>query len=243
MAYQFLKSILLISFPICILWSCNQGSKDYQKNFGDKYTEAENYFVENNWITDTLRRHNVDPSIACSIVFPEVMRYSSLRDFAETKSLEVLYIQYGSKYADFSIGRFQMKPSFAAKLEKDWLKLMEKEIVSGIIRPSDTVDDTSSRILRINRLKDQEWQVRYLVMYCKVVDIRFHDKLFSKNIPDIEFLASAYNLGYWCDSIQITNNEMRNYYYTGIFKPKECLNYCDISVYYYKKCRGKLGTN
>ena len=47
-----------------------------------------------------------------AIFFPELIRYSFIRDLLETTALEYLYIENGKNYADFSIGRMQMKPSF-----------------------------------------------------------------------------------------------------------------------------------
>lgn len=45
------------------------------------------------------------------------MRYNALKDDIESESLKVLYVQFGKTYADFSIGVFQMKPSFAEGVE------------------------------------------------------------------------------------------------------------------------------
>ena len=59
-----------------------------------------------------------DNRTALSIVFPEVIRFNSFSDFIETKTLEWVYVDYGAEKADFSIGLFQMKPSFIEKLEE-----------------------------------------------------------------------------------------------------------------------------
>ena len=88
-------SILYIIFLVCFQYSCTQKGKDYPLIFGDKYSEAENFFKESPWITDTLEKYGIDPQVAISIVFPEVIRYSALRDLVETHSLEVLYTQIG----------------------------------------------------------------------------------------------------------------------------------------------------
>ena len=56
--------------------------------------------------------------LAVAVVFPELVRYSALMDFMETTAVKALYQQKGVKGADFSIGRFQMKPSFVADLER-----------------------------------------------------------------------------------------------------------------------------
>ena len=47
-----------------------------------------------------------------SIVAPEITQYSFIRNTLESYTLNVLYVQYGRAYADYSIGFFQMKPSF-----------------------------------------------------------------------------------------------------------------------------------
>ncbi len=54
---------------------------------------------------------------AISIVLPELIRWNALQDIMETTALELLYVEKGKDGADFSIGYFQMKPSFIENLE------------------------------------------------------------------------------------------------------------------------------
>lgn len=224
---------LLLSF--CILQSCTQKSKDYPTIFGNRYSEAVSYFQKNSWIADTIVNYSVDTNLAISIVFPEVIRYSSLKDIAETHSLEVLYAQYGTNYADFSIGRFQIKPSFAYQLEKDWTKYLKKDL-KPFIKPFDTLDNPSLRLERIYRLKDDKWQVKYLIMFYKLMEDRF-DKKWGNDEQKVTLFASAYNKGYWFDFRTIQSSGSINYYHTGILNPKVCFNYSDISLYYYRKTK------
>jgi hypothetical protein len=86
---------------------------NYYEIFGADYEYAVNKIEENSWWADTLVKNNIDPQFALSVIFPELIRYSSISDFIEVKALEVLYVQYGKDYSDFSIGLFQMKPEFA----------------------------------------------------------------------------------------------------------------------------------
>ena len=58
-----------------------------------------------------------DAAFMQAIVFPELMLYNSVKDDIESESLRVLYVQFGKAYADFSVGPFQMKPSFAEEVE------------------------------------------------------------------------------------------------------------------------------
>lgn len=92
---------------------------DYRGIFGEKYTEAENYLINQHWISDSLKANGLFPDLAKAIVFPEVIRYSVIRNKLELHGLFTLYVQYGERYSDFSVGYFQMKPSFARQLELD----------------------------------------------------------------------------------------------------------------------------
>jgi len=217
--------------------SCSDKGKEFKAVFGQKYIDAENYIDNNNWIKDTLARYGVDPDLAISVIFPELIRYSAMKDLVETHSLEVLYTQYGSKYADFSIGRFQMKPSFAIHLENDWNLLPLNLPLKGIIKPFNISDDPKARMQRIMRLKDEKWQVRYLAIFFTIFNAKYK---MSLNCPEQElsFIASAYNSGYWHDSTTIERMRKLNYFYTGLIKGNEVYNYSEISEYYYKKkCR------
>jgi hypothetical protein len=69
-------------------------------------------------IQKMAKKYNQNNMPVLSIVFPEIIRYNAFKDFLETKTLEWLYVEYGKDKADFSIGLFQMKPSFVEKLEK-----------------------------------------------------------------------------------------------------------------------------
>lgn len=237
MCIQRLYSKVIFCLIICIIASCSNKGKDYKDIFGQKYKEAENYINSNKWIQDSIARYGIDPTLAIPIVFPELIRYSAIKDIIETHGLEVLYAQYGSKYADFSIGRFQMKPSFAYQLEKDWNEFNESIPIKCQIRPFNLIDNPKSRIDRIIRLRDEKWQIKYLVMFLKIIKIK-HKVDLNKFEQEIRFIASAYNSGYSNDSAKIAKMGKRSFFHTEILIPRECFNYSDISVYYYKKnCR------
>ena len=52
-----------------------------------------------------------------AIAFPEILRYNAFSDLIETTSNRLLYINGGRTASDFSIGLFQMRPSFVEDLE------------------------------------------------------------------------------------------------------------------------------
>ncbi len=64
-----------------------------------------------------IKKHlsSEEARVAMCIVAPEVSQYSYMSDAAETFALYTLYVQ--GEVSDFSIGLFQMKPSFAISID------------------------------------------------------------------------------------------------------------------------------
>ena len=114
---------------------------------------------------DTWRSFDVDPQVAEAVVWPELERYERLQDLMETAANYGSYIATGAG-PDFSIGRFQMKPSFVEALEKAWMG-------SGLARPYelwfDTDDNATARRIRISRLQKEEWQAIYLGVFLRLL--------------------------------------------------------------------------
>lgn len=82
-------------------------------------SEAAVDFMETHAREIAAEMPNLSPderAIAISIVAPEVSQYSQVADFLEMRALGISYLNNGS--ADFSVGFFQMKPSFVEELEK-----------------------------------------------------------------------------------------------------------------------------
>ena len=114
---------------------------------------------------DTWRSFDVDPLLAEAVVWPEVERYSRLQDALETAANYGTYITTGGG-PDFSIGLFQMKPSFVEEMEKAWMR-------SGLARQYelwfDTADNATARRIRISRLQKEEWQVIYVGVFLRLL--------------------------------------------------------------------------
>ena len=111
-------------------------------------------------------RYGVPCDIAEAVIFPELIRYSLFQDKMESGAVKTLYISRGRGGCDFSIGRFQMKPSFVEDLEKRWMR-------SGLAREYnlyfDTKDNETARKIRITRMEKDEWQCIYLAVFLKML--------------------------------------------------------------------------
>jgi hypothetical protein len=227
-----LRPFSLSISTICLLLNSlhGQSDTDFRAVFGERYKQAERFVASNPWIKDSLEQHGINPDVGLAIVFPELIRYSSLRDRIETLGLETLYVQYGSEYANFSIGPFQIKPGFALRIEKD-------QAISGLksmgITPIDTINSPSNRAKRVARLKDIRRQVQYLVAFIKSMENRFGTR-WQNNTEKLTFLATAYNTGEM-DSYQVVvARSCERHFHTELLRPPVCYCYCDVSLQYYR---------
>ena len=132
-----------------------------------------------------------------SVVFPELLRYSEFRN--ELESLMNECLAFASEESNgFSIGLFQMKPSFAAKVEA---LLCENPELKGKYASIDFGGDLSSfdsRVKRIKRLNNFDLQVEYLKAFAdyEIKALSLENETFTKRLC---FLATAYNYGIQTD--------------------------------------------
>lgn len=206
-------------------------TKKYVQIFGDKYTEAITFLYNNHWIWDTLKTNQVDPAFAIAIVFPELIRYSAIQDKIEKGGLFSLYIYYGEKYANFSVGEFQMKPSFARQLEEDLSRLPKRTAKQQAI-PYNLSDTREARKERLKRLDNMQWQVRYLALFVRIMDHRYKNKQWTSNEEKLKFYATAYNYGYTKPADEIRAATGKKYFHLGWASQGERYCYADISADY-----------
>ena len=200
---------------------------NYKEIFGKHYQLAEDFITSNRWMADTLISNGIDPCTGLAIIFPELIRYSSIRDKIETAALQSLYIQYGKYYADFSIGHFQMKPSFAEDIEKEYIK-WKGFLVNGI----DTASCAAARKERVKRLNSTEGQVRYLCMVIKLMRRNLQQLPVLERSKEVSLMAAAYNYGFSADIKTLKEISQKRFFYTGIIASETKFNYSDIAVDY-----------
>jgi hypothetical protein len=207
---------------------------NYREIFGDDYEFAVNTIDKNRWWSDSLARHNIDPHFALSVIFPELIRYSSITDYIEVKALEVLYVQYGKAYADFSIGLFQMKPTFAEQIEADILqcRLQEYYPELSLLHPCIT-DSIGIRKERIIRLQEEKYQLLYLGAFIRIMAKLYPD--LEKETPQTRlfFYSTAYNTGYRNGDKVIRCEGDKAYFHPGMDSTGKKYVYSQISLDYY----------
>lgn len=207
---------------------------NYQEVFGNDWKNAISFEKENrSWMKPALERYHISYPVAIAVVFPELVRYSALRDKMEITLLKALYINLGSDYANFSIGRFQMKPSFAEAI----LKEIPAELpgVSGLKLKtrSDFEDEISFRRTIVNNLEQTDSQVNYLIAFLKVCEMKF---TYGQNdeMLRLKFLATAYNYGFDKSSSDIEKMIEKRFFNTKLIKTDN-YSYADVALFWYKE--------
>jgi len=236
-------SILLVA--LFALQSCNNHENEskhqkhkrqfsenpYKKEFDADYDAGINFFIENReLISSTLDSLSVDKAVVLAVVFPETIRYSLIQDFLETSFLETVYVESGAEYADFSIGRFQMKPSFVEMLEQ---KLKSDSVLSEKYRLISTFPGECTkrqiREIRLQRLKSVEMQLFYAAAFYDVLTRMYPDETLS-----VEFYASAYNFGFLREKKAISSHILRKSFPFGRKAGQNVFSYSEISSYFYQ---------
>lgn len=211
-------------------------AEDYAAVFGQKYAEAERFLSDNGWIAGSLRLPPVETRTALAVVFPEIIRFSALEDAIQIRGLKVLYVQYGRPYLNFSVGRFQMKPSFAERLESDYASLLGTDEKATLGMPDFERGDTATlREKRILRLDDIAWQVRYLRIFMLVMGKRYGQVAFAGTEDRVRFYATAYNVGYASGEAVLRRSISERRFHTALFYSPTTYNYADVAAFYYRR--------
>jgi hypothetical protein len=213
--------------------SCSQ-PLNYQKLFGDDWIKAMNYEDENrSWMEPILKKNHISYPLAIAVIFPELVRYSALRDKMEISVLKALYINLGEDYANFSIGHFQMKPSFAEIIRIESSSFMRHRSGIKFKNPKDYDDIKDYRKSIVMDMEDPKIQFNYLVAFFKICDNKFD--INTKNESEkLKFLATAYNYGIDKSISQIDSMINKKFFNTKLFK-SENYSYAEVSLFRYNQ--------
>ncbi len=175
---------------------------------------------------------NSSGAFVFSVIAPELSQYQWLQAKIETYSNKVMYVQFGKRYGDFSIGYFQMKPSFIEAIEvfvKNEPKLIE--YINAVIVNNDA---RQARIERIKRLENLQWQFKYLEIFLKIAEVK-SDAYKNKTVTErIKRFALLYNTGFNKTDDQLNKISSLNLFpHFSLNK----FNYCNVAVELYEKVK------
>jgi hypothetical protein len=210
-----------------------------QRRFGIEFKAASDFCSRiYPSVNATAGQYLVEPEMILAIGFPECLRYSVLCDRMETYALETIYVSFGREKADFSIGVFQMKPSFAEDLEATVFS------DSSLARQFEPILNYANqgcfqRLERVARLKTVEWQILYLCCFYKVMERKAAGMAFPEKSDRLRFYASAYNHGFLRPAKEIEKWQHAPTFPGGRIDPVHHFPYCEVSKAFYTTFKPK----
>ena len=141
--------------------------------------------------------------------------------------LFVFYLNTGK--ANFSVGYFQMKPSFIEEMEEIVHKDRGLKIQYHSLLPKGSVKD--KRRFRLSNLLTLSGQLRYLSLFIDVVKQKTIKMNFNNNEEKLRYWATLYNSGMNLSSEEVKQQQsVRQFPYF-----LKNYNYSEISVEFYDK--------
>lgn len=197
-----------------------------------KESEEAISFIQSNKqeITSTMGHISKDEQLmAISIVAPEITQFSIVYDFFELRTLYILYRNTGK--SNFSVGYFQMKPSFIEDMEayikKD--KILKYKYKS--LLPSGT--EKEKREFRLNNLSSLKGQLRYLELFIDIAKLKTENIKFTDTKSKLKYWATLYNSGINIDYETNIKFQKKNFFP----RDSKLFNFSDVSVEFYDKLK------
>ncbi len=209
-------------------------------SFCVKYPKACAAFIENFYENRELynefinSKNGLDLNFVISIVSPEISYYSSINNKIETLATEAFYVQLGSDYGDFSIGKFQMKPSFVELLESKLFDFPQLNKLAENLKIN-AENSLEVRKTRISRLKDPSWQLTYLCAFSTYLDYKYRKVSFKTKKDKLLFYASAYNTGFDKPFEEIEKYISKRFFPNGASEVDNNFSYAYVALLFYDK--------
>ncbi len=195
-----------------------------------EWKEAERLALEHGSVwKEVFESLDVDVHECEAVIFPELMRYGRVRDGIEHGVLLSPYIKRGVEGADFSVGMFQMKPSFAEQVEEAWMRsgLRHEYGLYFVLEDSGDV-----RRKRVERLGDERWQCVYLAVFVRLMMEREPSLAEMPAEERVGILATAYNYSFTASLEQLRQRMSRKTFHLDFIKSKNtvCYSYASLAV-------------
>ncbi len=227
-----LKEITAFLFLFLFFAEASSQSAGYDKIFGSDWKRALAFERENrNWMQPVLERNKIPYDYAIAVIFPELVRYSALRDKMEISLLKALYINLGEQYADFSIGQFQIKPSFAEIIRSEGPAALGRRSGIRFKQPGEFESISWYRKSIVADLEEPETEFNYVIAFFKICEKKYRIERMDE-IHKLKFLATAYNYGIDKSAEQIEDMINSKYFNTRLFKT-ENYSYADVALFWY----------
>lgn len=167
--------------------------------------------------------------LAISLVSPEMSQFSEFFDFVELRSLYAIYVTTGK--SDFSVGLFQMKPSFIEDLESRIRH--DKDLKARYSSLLPIGSKREQRRIRLANLSSFMGQLSYLEAFIEIVRKETGQLAFKDETDRLRYWATLYNSG-----LSRSYDEIRRLQQIRMFpKFSRQFNYSDVCVEFYNKLK------
>jgi hypothetical protein len=139
--------------------------------------------------------------IVFAIVAPEAGCYNALSDYFETAAVKNGYPSNGEP--DYSIGLFQMKPSFAESIESEVAKDSVLKEKYGTMLAYSSNDATAKRRERVDRLANTKWQICYLAVFVDIIKKRTSTWGLEDAESKVRYWSTMYNAGFYLSRARV----------------------------------------
>lgn len=222
----------IISLIFLIQSSAFSQSINYNDIFGSDWDKALSFEKDNRyWMQPVLENNKIPYDYAIAVIFPELVRYSALRDKMEITLLKALYINLGEQYANFSIGQFQIKPGFAEMIHSEGPSVLGKRSGISFKQAGEFESISYYRKSIVTDLEKPESEFNYVVAFYKICEKKYNvDRM--DEIHKLKFIAAAYNTGIDKSAEMIESMINAKYFNTKLFKTTN-YSYADVALYWY----------
>lgn len=186
MSYTIPPMLYRLTLALAVFWPISSMDQEIEETCHFLITEiVSNYPDSETSLAFTL-----------SIAAPELIRYRELSNLMEVQALRLLYAELGSEHIDFSVGYFQMKPSFIEDLEvairnDDAMRNKYADLIGSYAS-----GEADIRQERIDRILNIEYCVKYLQAFEQLMRQQHAVELQGRTLKEsLHFIATAYNLG------------------------------------------------
>lgn len=230
-------SVLLLAIPLSAITAPQENlqDKELEKAFGKEWKKAAERVQQHReqW-REIFESVDADVLECEAIIFPEQLRYSRLQNGMEEGATIALYVKGGTGAANFSVGYFQMKPSFVEEVERAWMKSPLRHKYKLYF---DMSDSQASRSKRLERLLNEQWQCVYLGMFYRLVRERIPELEELSGRERVIIMATAYNRDFDAPLEQLQLMREDYMFHTDIFPSEntEYYSYGEISAQWYSE--------
>ena len=223
------KNRIFIFLLFCLI--SNLYSQDIKLLYPEEYKNALELKQQYELILQS--KGIIDTGFYISLVFPEMIRYNTIRDELETFINKVAYTTI-DKYEGCSIGAFQIKPNCALEIENNIKSSRSLSEKYPLLAKISNEDNFTEKVKRINRLREKKYQIEYLLAFVDIC-VNKYDLQNKSTEEKLKIISAAYNIGFLKTSDDYKKFLNSKSFPYGAGSPDSLWNYTELVLDFYSQ--------